>query len=409
LVVRSPDGGDEVDAFFRMAAAVFEPDGDPASYVGWLEPTVNAPDFAMDQIRCVYRDGQLVGGCIVHSRRLRAGPARLSTGCIGAVATRSEHRKQGVASSLLDDILARARADGVALLLLDGISNFYDRFGYVDVFDAAWHKLERSAVRDLPPSPYSVRQATKDDARQLLDLYDRCYGPYLGSFERSLDRQRHELPASPERRSPLLAVSPDGKARGYLAVTWDHAGARADEVGADDWPAVVALLQAQEGLVAERPDAPEEIWWPLPATSPAFHLLADHLPLRTEVHRELRGGWQARVGDGNCLLSSLVPLWRANWAGVRGAWQGVVEIRLGDSGALALDLRPGALEVAEAGRRADARVDLEQGAFLKLLFGERDLAWAAAQPGSDVPVVLLPTLARLLAAPPAWIPGTDSF
>jgi len=409
LTIRPPATSEEVDAFFRLAGAEFMPSSGPDGIDGWRDSTLTAPGFDRSQIRCAYRDGLVVGGCLVFPRRLRAGPARLPVGCIGAVVTRPDHRGQGVASKLLADVLDRARAAGAALLLLDGIPDFYHRLGYVDVFDAIWHRVARRAALDLPPSPYSVRQGTKYDADQLLGLYERHYGGYVGSFDRSLDRQRHELPGSPERLSPLLAVASTGEVRGYLARTWEHSGARAGEVAADDWPAAVALLQAHAAALAGQPDLPEEVLWPLPISSPTFHLLADRLALRSEVVRRPRSDWQARVAHGESLLRHLLPLWRENWAAAAGEWCGRLEIRLGDEGALALDLRPSALEAADASGSPDARAVFAPAAFLRVLFGERDPAWAAAQDASDVSPGLLPTLARLLAAPPAWIPGTDAF
>jgi hypothetical protein len=254
-----------------------------------------------------------------------------------------------------------------------------------------------------------ARRGTKSDADHLLRLYDRHYGPYLGSFERGIDRQRHELPEALERFSPLLAVAPNGEVRGYLVFTWEASGARAGEVGADDWPAVVALLQAHATAVSGQADPPEEILWPLPVTSPTFHFLADALPIRTETSRRPRSDWQARVADGDGLLRGLLPLWRETGAGAAGGWHGCLEVRLGDEGSIALDIGPGSLEVAGKGAGRDAKAVLPPDVFLRVLFGERDLGWAATQPGSEVPPDLSPTLTRLLAAPPAWIPGTDAF
>ncbi len=61
----------------------------------------------------------------MYERQLCMGAARVSTGCIGTVVTSTQHRKQGIASALMQDAIEFARQHNHTLLLLDGIPNFY--------------------------------------------------------------------------------------------------------------------------------------------------------------------------------------------------------------------------------------------------------------------------------------------
>ena len=298
----------------------------------WRDSTLACPDFDLSQIRCVYRDGQLVGGCIVHSRD---GSALAPRGYRPAASAPSPRipsiGKQGIASSAPR---RRPRA-GARRRRRAPAARRHPRL-------LPSLRLRRRLRRRLAPggAPGRARPPAEpllgpagDEGRRATAA--RPLRPAL----RPLPRQLRAEPRPTAARAPGGRRSgarrswpsrPTARLRGYLAFTWEHSGARAGEVGADDWPAVVALLQAHAGRSPSQPEAPEELLWPLPVTSPTFHLLADNLPLRTEVKRQPRADWQARVADGDTLLRQPRPAlarelgrgagrlagegWRSGWA-----------------------------------------------------------------------------------------------
>ena len=77
-------------------------------------------------------------------------------GCIGGVYTRAEFRNQGVATALMHDAIEYAQAHKYSLLLLDGIPNFYHRYGYCDVYDLSTQEINRRAILALPEGSYTV-------------------------------------------------------------------------------------------------------------------------------------------------------------------------------------------------------------------------------------------------------------
>src|SRR5205085_3484220 len=105
-----------------------------------------------------------------------------------------------------------------ALLLLDGIPKFYHRFGYSDVFDQSSQDIDRAAILAQPPSAHTVRPATLADVGSVLALYDRHYGPYTGSFTRTVEQQAHRLQHSLPENPLLLAVDSEGRSQGYLSL-----------------------------------------------------------------------------------------------------------------------------------------------------------------------------------------------
>src|SRR5207302_5940939 len=102
------------------------------------------------QLRGAFRDGEQLGSYIIFERMLRMGAAQVSTGCISAVVTYPAHRRQGVATALMQDATDYALSHRLALLLLDGIPKFYYRFGYSDVFDQSTQDIDRAAILAQP-------------------------------------------------------------------------------------------------------------------------------------------------------------------------------------------------------------------------------------------------------------------
>ena len=173
---------DHIQGYVEVAQS-FSPDPLPEDTVTrQLHSLTTLPGYQPEQVRNVYRGGELLGGCRIYERMLRVGAARLATGCIKGVYTRAEARNQGVATALMHDAIAYAEAHGYPLLLLDGIPKFYHRYGFGDVYDLSTHELYRQAILALPASPYTVRQATLDDAPRLLALYAQPIWSLHGQF-----------------------------------------------------------------------------------------------------------------------------------------------------------------------------------------------------------------------------------
>ena len=60
----------------------------------------------------------------------------------------------------MHDAIEYAQAHKYSLLLLDGIPNFYHRYGYCDVYDLSTQEINRRAILALPESSYTVRLFT---------------------------------------------------------------------------------------------------------------------------------------------------------------------------------------------------------------------------------------------------------
>lgn len=419
IVVQALTTPHELAQICRLSAATFgdAEDSDKAAR-RWQRRITESPAYHPGQWRGAFCGGRLLGGYIMHERLMRSGLARLPTGCIGAVVTDPDHRLGGVGRALMTDAIQYARGRNLALLLLDGIPDFYHRFGYVDVFDLTEHHIARPAIAALPESPYRTRPVRECDAAAVLGLYQRQYGHHTGSFDRDPAVQQHQLRDDFGPHSMVLALDGQGRPRGYLEVR-RGVPSRATEVTAEDWPAILALLHAHERLVGNQGD-PGDLRWPLPLDSPILPEIIDRLALpdtsrrehittlwsvesRTYHHRD--AGWLARPANINSLLDSLLPLWRDRWAASSRPWRGSMTLDVdGDRRTLLLGD-----EVRAGDWPQDALITLTGGSFVQLVFGYRTADYLATRDGNRIPEDLIPVLHILFPVGHAWIPGTDAF
>jgi predicted N-acetyltransferase YhbS len=420
LTIRPVEAPEEIQAFSLLATRTFVPEIEPESGAArWTRSLESMEEFRPEQRRGAFLDGAYAGGYMIYERTLRIGVAPVLTGCIGAVAVLPEHRGQGIASALLRDALAFAQERRHALLLLDGIPHFYHRFGYMDVFDLTEAAIARAAVAAATDEGAFVRPATQEDAEALLALYERHYGPYTGSFTRTLGQQTHQLRERLAENPPLLAIGPSGQPEGYLLLTREPDRARAWEVAADTWPAALGLLRRH----AEMAGAAETVFWHLPPDAPTLYLLADHLDLpapapdifpnflwavRSATYHDRDAAWMARLVRLRVLAAALVPEWQARWRRGLAQWSGNIELAVGDE-RCALRLEGETVRLLESEPVGDEVARLTPEVFTQLLFGYRPIDWAARQPGQQIPEQLLAPFRVLFPPGHVWIAASDSF
>jgi len=396
ITIRSAATSDELDAFFLLAAQTFAPDSyPPVAASRWRQRVEGTPGYVPGQVRCALVGTTLIGGYILYERMMRLGSVVVPTGCFASLVVHPDWRGHGIATALMHDVTMRAHERHLGLILLDGIAGFYSRFGYVDVFDTTRHTVSRASLAAWSRSPYHVRPATLDDAPVLLELYERHYAGYSGSFVRSLAWQRHDLAWRLPDHPPLLACDETGQVRGYLLLPLYAPRHHAVEAAADDWNAALALLQYHASAVADATD----IDWSLPPDSPTFYTLADRLNLTSRTYRRPDEGWMALPAHLPTLFAALAPLFEERWRVVGGE---AFRLQIGDA-ALMLAVGQG------SGAPERLTVVLTPQGFVQLLFGFRPAHWIAHQPGVSIPAAILPTLDALFPTGHAWIAGSDAF
>jgi len=412
----------ERETYRRLSHITFNPTIDVETAIERrMASAEQASTFRPEQTRGAFLGNTFLGGYHIAERNLCIGPnctSRLLTGCIGGVVTRSEHRQQGVAFAMLHDAVNFAKANKHALILLDGISDFYHRFGFIDVIEKVEHFMSRQLIEAQPASPYTIREATLEDAPAMLELYQRHFGSYTGSFERDKKHQEH-LIRYRSNSAPFLALDETHTPRGYMMLFRQPDSYFAYEVAADNWAATLALLQQYLKLNVQVNSACSEVSWELPLNSPTFYALTDHLHATTRTSHHPDADWMARIGDARTLVEAMIPTWKTHWLHRPHTleWSGTLALSIDDAGysgtshfLLGLDANGVyLLDQMTSTTHAAQSIRLRQQVFTQLIFGHRPVSWAAQQEGQNIPEHIQPILTALFPTGNAWIAGTDAF
>ncbi len=413
FVIRPPETAGEIETYFRLNAETFRPDEDTILVANRRRQLImRDPDFQRIQLRSAFYGQTYVGSYRIQERLLCLDSARFPIGCVGGVVTHPAYQHQGVATAFMQDALAYARDQQYAFLLLHGIADYYKQHGYIDVIeDMPLHAINRALIPGDASEGYVVRIVEAPDAPTLLALYQQHHGGSLCTFAptRTIERQVHYLENWFQENIPLLAVSAQGKPEGYLLLSRRRGRLYAYEVAANTWPAVLGLLQSHHHLLETEAGASSELYWPLPLADITLHMLADHLPVRSEMDSYPDGGWMARVASFSALLPSLLQLWQARWRQHRLEWEGHLFFEI-DEQICCLGLSPGSMRLEEPVPGEEGqRVVLSQQVFTQLVFGFRSVAWAAIQADQHIPAELVPILEVLFPFKQTWLPGSDYF
>jgi predicted N-acetyltransferase YhbS len=425
IVVRPLVGEREYALQFELADNAFSDTPSVEGQRRWRERIFNNPAFRGEQLRGAFRGEEQMGGYMLYERMMRMGEARISTGCIGIVVTHPNFRKQGVASALMHDAIDFARANNHHLLLLDGIPDFYYRFGHTDVIDISLVEIDRAAVLAQPGSKYTVREMRQDDAAEILRLYERQYGGFTGSFERTLEEQKHLL--SNPNTPAFVTLNDGGEIKGYIAGV---DGVMVGEIAADNWDAFSALLQfhargirTSEG--ADVTDVAIKLRYRLPLNSALEEMLIDHLEvpdtsnwqhpaeewvIRSETVHHRNAGWQGRVVGLAGLMRAIQPELQARWRRALADWRGEIGLAIGSERAtIRIDGRDVRIEDGGQDWDVPGALRIAPPVFTQLLFGYRSVAAVLRMTGEQLAGDKRLALDILFPYGHAWITRSDWF
>ncbi|GLV60607.1 hypothetical protein KDH_74260 [Dictyobacter sp. S3.2.2.5] len=348
------------------------------------------------------------------------GVARIPMACVSVVFTHPAFRKQGVATALMQDAIAFATSHQRSLLLLDGIPKFYYRYGYTDVFDLSSYQVDRNAILAQAAGNYAVRTVTPEDATPLLALYERHYGSYTGSFVRSLDQQRYMLEYQATRRHMVASLGPEGVMKGYLLLSAASHPHTALECVADDWEALLSLLQYHAHLHDGLQDIPQSLHYRLPPTSPMVRWMREHLEvpdtsewetgheewsvLRQTYHHRY-AGCMARLVHFPSLLEAVLPELQRRWRQTLACWEGAITLIVGTE-AVTLHISGRRLWLS-ASEEASVRLQMSPQSLTQLVFGYVPISWGLKESNLALSHEVLAALTNLFPVDHTWIPGSD--
>ena len=377
-------------AVAEMVADTFFGDFTREDGVDFWHTMPNEPNFDWEHVRVGMVGDQLAAHVMFVLRELRVGRATLTFGGISAVMTHPDHRRYGYAGQLMQDALRVMRERGLHLTLLDGISRYYDRFGYATVWPSYSTRFAVNEAVRVPEDAvggYVVRPLEEEDLPALLMLYKGEWRerPWYGP--RTIEWLRWRLSPQLASGEPYTWVvsDPAGVVRGYSS------GFKLDnrtEVICADRQATAALLRHTADRLATEPDK-TVTWLDLPNTRTSRHVL-EFCVTNFQMWDSQFGGWMGALVDVDAALDALQPELdaRLDAAGTGG-------------GSLAAE---GEAIVLSAGA-VEAR--LPQDVFLKLLFGRFVPHEIEALPGLDSAAIDL--LKRVFPPQQNGLAGLDWF
>lgn len=247
------------------------PESDLDAYRGVLDYAFRAeagpdPDHDDEPSELADRRGLYDGDTIVttaghHDLTVTVrGAWRAATG-LSAVATRPEHRRQGLVRRLLRESLAESREAGTPFSLLWPFDHaFYRRFGWGRVCDIGRYELEPgelAAVADHGLAGGGFRRLEADEYAELQAVDERFADRFDLAMRRTEAWYRHRFFEGREHDPFVYGWERDGELRGYLRYDVEHDDdrrLRVTDFGAPDDAAAVNLyrfLYRHEGQADE--------------------------------------------------------------------------------------------------------------------------------------------------------------
>jgi GNAT superfamily N-acetyltransferase len=132
------------------------------------------------------RRGDELGHVHVVKKRLRIDRAEIPTGGVVGLSTSPQHRLKGYGRRLMGAAHEFLAQQGCLISLLNGIPNFYGRFGYAVVFPVCRLLLHTDGLSQARPI-HQVRPVRKKDEPALVRLYNRCNQYRTGTLIRPPD------------------------------------------------------------------------------------------------------------------------------------------------------------------------------------------------------------------------------
>jgi len=361
---------DDYPAAGELTASVFSR-GDPRQYERWLHHWLaarpHAPDFDYRLHRLGFKDGQVVAHVRVKPSTLHYGSARLHVGGVSEVCAHPDHRKQGYSGKVLQDALAFMTEQGAHLALLNGINNYYERFGFSPVWPYYYLEADSAEAAALD-APLRLRDVRPDDVPHMAALYHRHWEGRV-TFMR--DPQVWAWRVACHER-PYQQVVDDGRGRisGYI-VGYGLANEYV-EVLADSPEAALTLLKA--GGQVHQETGLKTLRWSVPPDDALVSFARQFLTVTVSARYLPSGGWMARLIDARGLIDTLLPEITAQAS--------VTDPRF-DADALVVDPGGGGVQIGLR-KQPETFCQLNYYDFIQIVFGSLRPAALAVRPYSQL-------------------------
>jgi hypothetical protein len=353
-------------------------------------------------VRVAVAGGEVVATLTVIDRTLGLGPAAgARAACIRDVTTLKAHRGQGYGARLVRETLDVLGAEGYALAYLDGIKDFYGKFGFAPVVPFSALELKIADLAALDAGKGRVRRAGPADLPALARLYALCWEGRPGGFTRTEAHWRWLLDYHRERPIWVLEGETGAPAAYAHEYVWNDL--------VDEWAArnVSVGLRLLGWLAREREWSGSTLRVAGPPDYFLFRAAERRLPYEYEIYGHPDGGWMAHVLDPLAAITALLPELSRRWTAVTRR-NAALRLVLDDATTLGLLLRRDGVSLARPPRNAPICL-LPRRFLAPLLFGARQVDELAGERGVRFPPAGRLLLNTLFPRAGAFLPGLDWF
>lgn len=303
LVVREVHPS-EYEQMIRLASQVFgrgDADLERRMLRRWLNYREGkSPDFDYRLHRIGLIDGEVVAHVRLVPGVLHYGRARLHVMGLSAVCTAPAYRHRGYAAAVIQDALLVIAEHQAHLSLLNGITNYYNRFGFHPVWPHYYVEIA-AADAALLDSSLMVRPGQAEDIPHLAALYEKHWGGRV-SFLRNRAMWAWRVWDGSHEYFRVVEDE-QGQIVGYLAA-YDSAHIMAEVVVDTPHAARALLAEVGQALLAA---GKATIQWLMPPDDALVTYARQWVGVTVKAGYHPSGGWQGRVMDGYALVAAILP------------------------------------------------------------------------------------------------------
>jgi predicted N-acetyltransferase YhbS len=369
----------------------------------WMERYVDkalykGPIFHAEHTRVTIVEGRVAAGVVMGPRMVRFGPVKVPAMTVGPVGTHDAFRKQGRASAAMNDASAYMAENGFLVAYLQGISDFYHRFGYYPFMGATTLTLKRDAAKKQS-LPGRFRVMRRKDMPAVRRLYEAVTASRICASAR--DKEVWDWLTGPASRTwlfrhPRVIVDAHGRLCGYSTVPMDTQRYQGELLVRQDETSCRVALGALVG--AARRGEMKELILPLPWDDALSVFIRQFVGGDSKMSANANGGPMLKVVDFPALMRKLQPLFSRRWQRANTALLGARFTLESEIGSIGIAAGPEGVRMAapENGRR----VVIPQRWLSGLLTGYHAVRHVAARQGAAVPSELMPVMEILF--PTGW-------
>jgi predicted N-acetyltransferase YhbS len=378
----------------------------------WMERHVHRallqpPLFNPEHTRIAVADGRVVSAVVMGPRHVRFGAVKVPAMTVGPVGTHDSYRKRGFAAAAMNDASRYMKENGVLVAYLQGIDDFYYRFGYYPYMAPSRISFKRDGAKK-EARPGRLRAMTLRDLPAVRKLYDEATAGRICAAAR--DETTWAWLMGPGRRTwlfrrPRLILDARGRLCGYVTTNWKEDPTFAEVIVRPDEARLRAALGAfvrfARGL--ER----KELILPVPWDDPLATFLRQFVEAQYRASSGPTGGALLKIVDFPALMQRLEPLFAQRWRAAHSALPRTEFTLASEIGKVGLSVSKRAVRVGPPNARALAFIP--QRWLSGMLTGYYALGEVAARQGARIPAGLVPVMDTLFPAGWPFVYQGDNY